>query len=121
MANKLTKPIIATIVEGHRSLSPGLLESIYEEALTQELLFQNLKIERQVEIDGVYKGKVIKKQRIDLFVEGQVIIEIKAVSQLPEVARAQTFLYLKPTDLKRVLLIHSGQKRLVGCIKRISP
>ncbi len=120
MADKLTELIIAAAIEVHRILDPGLLESIYEEALCPELALRGLSVKRQVEIDVTYKGKVIKGQRIDILVEGQVVVELKSVSSLPEVALAQTLSYLKATDLKRSLLINFGEKRLVDGIKRIS-
>jgi GxxExxY protein len=68
----------------------------------------------------IYKGIAIKGQRMDLLVENEVIIEIKSLAKLPEVANAQTLSYLKATALKRALLINFGEKRLVEGIKRIS-
>jgi GxxExxY protein len=68
----------------------------------------------------IYKGIAIKGQRMDLLVENEVIIEIKSLAKLPEVATAQTLSYLKATALKRALLINFGEKRLVEGIKRIS-
>ena len=68
----------------------------------------------------IYKGITIKGQRIDLLVENEVIIEIKSLTKLPEVATAQALSYLKATALKRALLINFGEKRLVEGIKRIS-
>lgn len=120
MADKLTGIIIASAIEVHRILGPGLLESIYEEALCHELVLRGLSVERQVGIDVIYKGKVIKGQRIDILVEKQVIVELKSVSHLPEVAMAQTLSYLKVTGLRRALLINFGEKKLVDGIKRIS-
>ena len=73
---------------------------------------------RQVEVDVIYKGHVIKGQRIDLLIEGQVIVELKAVARLPEIATAQVLSYLKATRLKRALLINFGRSRLVDGVKR---
>ena len=70
--------------------------------------------------DVVYKGKIIKGQRIDLLVEGEVVVEIKSISRLPEIAVAQTISYLKATNLKRGLIINFGEKRLINGIKRVS-
>lgn len=67
-----------------------------------------------------YKDIVIKGQRIDLLVEEQVVVELKAVSRLPDVAVAQTLSYLKATHLKRALLFNFSEQRLVDGIKRIS-
>jgi GxxExxY protein len=97
MADELTEKIIGAAIEVHRILGPGLLESIYEEALCYELELRGVRTQRQIDIDVVYKGKIIKRQRIDVLVEGEVIVETKAVSRLPEVATAQTLSYLKAT------------------------
>lgn len=120
MADELTEKIIGAAVEVHRTLGPGLLESIYEEALCYELTLQHITFERQLDIDVVYKGRVIKGQRLDLMVEHQVIVEIKSVSTLPEIAMAQTLSYLKATGRKRALIINFGEERLVDGIKRVS-
>jgi GxxExxY protein len=77
-------------------------------------------VERQVAVDVFYKGAVIKGQILDLLVEGEVVVELKAVSRLPEVAVAQTLSYLKATNLKRALLINFGEHRLVDGVKRLA-
>jgi len=96
------------------------LESIYEEALCVELRRREISFERQVDVGVDYKGHIIKGQRIDLLVADEVIVELKAVAHLPEVAVAQTLSYLKATRLKRALLINFGERKLVNGIKRIS-
>ena len=103
-----------------RNLGHGLIESIYEEALCHEFDLRGIKYQRQVGVDIVYKGKIIKGQRLDLLVEGEVVVELKSVSRLPEVATAQVLSYLKATGLKRALLINFGQPKLVDGVKRIS-
>ena len=119
-SDSLTRSIIGAAIEVHREIGPGLLESIYEEALCYELELRGIKYERQVSVDVVYKGKVIKGQRIDLIVEGQVVIELKSLSNLPEIVFAQTLSYLKATGLKRGLILNFGVKRLVDGIRRVS-
>lgn len=104
----------------HRVLGPGLLEAIYEEALCHELGMRRIQYERQKEIDVFYKGHIIKGQKIDILVAGEFVLELKAVSKLPEVATAQALSYLKATDLKRVLLINFSQPRLIDGVKRLS-
>ena len=116
----ITQRIIGAAIEVHKTLGPGLLESIYEAALCHEFDLQRIRYRRQVEIDVVYKGKVIKGQRIDVLVEDQVIVEIKSLSKLPEVSTAQTLSYLKATGLKRALIFNFGAKMLREGIKRIS-
>ena len=116
----LTERIIGAAIEVHRLLGPGLLESIYEEALGHELLLRGIPFQRQVEVDVRYKDVVIKGQRVDLLVEGNVVVELKSLMKLPEVALAQTLSYLKSTGLKRALLINFGERMLKDGIKRIS-
>ena len=116
----MTESIIGAAIEVHRELGPGLLESIYEEALCYEFALREIKHKRQVPADIVYKGKVIKGQKIDLLVEDQVVVEIKSLSKMPEVAMAQTLSYLKATSLRRGLIVNFGEKRLIDGIKRVS-
>jgi GxxExxY protein len=122
MADKdeVTERIIGAAIEVHRILGPGLLESIYEEALAIELELRGIPFQRQVEIDVQYKGHTIKGQRLDLLVEGQVVVELKSVTNLPEVAMAQVLSYLKASGLKRGLLLNFGASKLIDGIKRIS-
>jgi GxxExxY protein len=116
----LTEQIIAAAIEVHRILGPGLLESVCEEALCHELALRGMSIERQKEIDVIYKDKTIKGQRLDLIVNKEVIVEIKSVRRLEDVFTAQLLSYLKSTGLKRGLLINFGQQRLVEGVKRLS-
>ncbi len=120
MNDPLTEQIIAAAIEVHRILGPGLLESICEEAFCYELLLKNMFIERQKEVDVIYKGKIIKGQRLDLVVNKEVVVEIKSIRKLDEVFTAQLLSYLKSTGLKRGLLINFGEKRLIDGVKRIS-
>jgi len=116
----LTYAVIGAAMEVHRIIGPGLLESIYEEALCHELALRGLRCERQKAVEVIYKDIVIKGQRLDLLVDGALVVEIKSVSTLPEVALAQTLSYLRTTDLKRALLINFGERLLKDGIKRIS-
>ena len=120
MSDPLTEKIIGAAIEVHRVLGPGLLESIYEEALCVELQLRGVTFQRQVECDVIYKSHMIKVQRIDLLVEREVVVELKAVANLPDVATAQVLSYLKATGLKRALLINFGVQRLVDGISRLS-
>jgi len=120
MSDALTEAIIGAAIEVHRVLGPGLLESIYEEALCHELELRGFAVERQVEVNVTYKEIVIKGQRLDMLVAGDVIVELKAVSKLPDVAAAQTLSYLKASGLSRALLLNFGENRLVDGIKRFS-
>ena len=120
MADEQTQRIIDAAIEVHRTLGPGLLEAIYEEALCVELELRGIPFERQVAIDVVYKEHVIKGQRLDLLVEGEVVVEIKSVTKLPDVAMAQVLSYLKATGHKRGLLINFSHDRLIDGVQRVS-
>jgi GxxExxY protein len=123
VGDPLTEKIIGAAIEVHRILGPGLLESVYEQALCHEFDLREIKYLRQAQIEFIYKDKVIKDQRIDLIVEDEgdrVVVDLKSVSRLPDVATAQLLSYLKATKLKRGLLINFGEKRLVDGVRRIS-
>ena len=97
MRDPLTEQIIGAAIEVHKHLGPGLLESICEEALCYEFSLRDIPFERQVEVDVVYKGKIIKGQRIDILVADEVVVELKSVSKLQDIFIAQTLSYLKST------------------------
>ena len=119
-SDELTETIIGAAIEVHRILGPGLLESIYESALLVEMSLRGLIVEQQKELDVTYKGYIIKGLKIDLLVNGQVVVELKSVSRLAEVATAQALSYLKASGLKRALLINFGMPTLIEGVKRLS-
>ncbi len=116
----LTRAIIGGAIEVHRILGPGFLETIYERALSFELAARGLLVEQQVQVEIHYKGHVISGQRLDLLVQGEVIVEVKSVRSLPDVVMAQVLSYLKATKLKRALIINFGRSKLIDGISRIS-
>jgi GxxExxY protein len=120
VADQLTEKIIAAAVEVHKTLGSGLLELIYEEALCIELGLMGVAIQRQVAVDVLYKGHAIHGQRLDLMVENEVVVEVKSLRAIPDVATAQLLSYLKATGLKRGLLLNFGEKQMIHGIKRIS-
>lgn len=120
MPDALTEKVIGAALEVHHILGPGLLESIYEEALCEELFLRKINYEKQKEVDILYKGKIIKTQRIDMIIENELIVELKAVTIVPEIVMAQTLSYLKATGLKRAIIINFYETSLVKGIRRIS-
>jgi GxxExxY protein len=118
--DEITARIIGAAIEVHRVLGPGLLESVYEEALCREFDLRNIPYERQAELDVVYKDHVIKGLRVDIVVESAVVVEIKSVTNLPEVALAQVLSYLRATGLNRGLLLNFGKARMSEGIKRVA-
>jgi GxxExxY protein len=85
-----------------------------------ELGIRGIQFRKKAEIDVYYKGHVIKGLEVDILVEDSVIVEIKSLIRLPDVALAQTLSYLKATGIKRGLLINFGQTRLIDGVKRVS-
>jgi GxxExxY protein len=120
MPDALTQRTVGAAIEVHRVLGPGLLEAIYEEALCVEFQLRGIGFGRQVEWDVNYKGGTINGQRRDLLVERGVVVELEAVANLPDVATAQVFSYLKAAGQKRAPLINFGVPRLGDGIKRLS-
>ncbi|HBS59964.1 MAG TPA: GxxExxY protein, partial [Firmicutes bacterium] len=102
----------------HRTLGPGYMESVYEEALSIELTIRGIPIERQKRIAVSYKGYNIGEGRIDLLVKNTVIVELKTVEALIPVHKAQLISYLKATEKQIGLLINFNVSLLKDGIKR---
>jgi|TARA_B110001454_G_scaffold190652_1_gene189961 GxxExxY protein len=116
----LTEQIIGAAIRVHRELGPGLLESAYETCLCYELSLNGLQIEKQKVIPISYRGiKLDAGYRLDLIVENQVIVEIKAVSKLLPVHEAQLLSYLKQVGGGRGLLINFNVKLLKHGLRRL--
>ena len=112
--NGLTDQIIGAALRVHRELGPGLLESAYEACVSFELADQGLSFERQKGLPIVYRGRKLDcGYRIDLLVEGLVVVEIKAVERVERVHRAQVLSYLRLTGCKVGLLINLNVKLVV--------
>ena len=117
--SEITKTIIGAAIAVHRELGPGLLESAYEACLTYELAGKNLKIERQKGLSITYRGIQLDcGYRIDLLVEDNVIVEIKAVERLEPIHEAQLLSYLKLSGCKVGLLINFNVNILKQGIRR---
>lgn len=113
--------IIGACIEVHTHLGPGLLESAYEQCLCHELGLLGLRFQRQVPLAVSYKGIELEQTyRIDLIVEHQVIVEIKAVEQLHRVHQAQTLTYLTLTRLPVALLVNFGAASIQEGLRRLS-
>ncbi|MBW7888782.1 MAG: GxxExxY protein [Bacteroidetes bacterium] len=118
--NEISYKIIGAAMELHRTLGPGLLESVYEAALAFDLRELGMEVKTQVPIPLVYKG--IKQDvgyRLDVLVENKVIVEIKSLENLAPVHFAQTLTYAKLSDKKLALLINFNTKLLKDGIHRI--
>jgi GxxExxY protein len=116
--DSLTQRIIAWAIEVHRQLGPGLLEGIYESALSVEMELRGLSFERQLPVPIVYKGRPVGDYRLDLIVDRQVVVEVKAVERHDPVFDAQGLTYLRASGCRTGLLINFNSKLLVSGIKR---
>ena len=116
--NVITERIIKCAIEVHRQLGPGLLESVYQEALAIECELEGLHVARQVKIPVLYKGRAIGEYRLDLLIENLVVVEIKSVERYDPVFEAQLLTYLKITGKKVGLLINFNSRLVKDGIKR---
>lgn len=114
-----TERIISAAMEVHLTLGPGLLESVYEQALAEEFRLRNIPFQRQQPINLKYKGVEIGDHRVDFLVNGKIVVELKAVSEMNNIFYAQLMTYLKALDLKVGLLINFNVLKLRDGIKRI--
>lgn len=118
--NELSREIIGAAIEVHKALGPGLLESAYEVSLKRELDLRGFKVLRQLGLPLVYKEEVCDiGYRVDLLVDGKVVIEIKSVEALTDVHVAQVLTYLKLSECKLGLLINFNVARLTNGIRRL--
>lgn len=119
--NTVSGKIVAAAVEVHRTLGgPGLLESVYEEALAYELMQRGLKVERQKSVPINYKGIFLATPlKLDLLVNELVIVECKAVVQYSSIFEAQAFTYLRLTGLRLALVINFGERLVKDGIRRV--
>ena len=121
MDNKLSGEIISAAIEVHRILGPGLLESIYEEALVLELELRKIEVSRQVEVPVEYKGQRLTNiLRLDLLVNDLIVVEVKSVEHILPVHEAQLLSYLKLTGKRLGLLINFNSAVLSKSIRRIA-
>lgn len=118
--NQITEIIIGKAIQVHRNLGPGLLESAYKECLYYELVESGLKVEKEKPMPLIYqKVKLECGYRVDLFVENQIVVELKAVEVLNEVHLAQILTYLKIANRQTGLLINFNVFKLTDGIKRV--
>lgn len=118
--NPISKEIVDAAYKVHTTLGPGLLESVYEMILSYELRKRGLQVERQVpvlvEYDGVHFAE---GYRLDLLIEGKVIVEVKSIEQVANIHKKQVLTYLRLTDKRLGLLINFNEEVIRTGITRI--
>ena len=113
--NEISREILDAAITVHKTFGgPGILESVYRDSLVQELKLRNLKVEKEVLVPVTYKGvKVGDPLRIDILVEGRVVVECKAVEKDNPIFAVQILTYLRLMKLHLGLLINFGKATLV--------
>ena len=118
--NEITGEVIASAIAVHQELGPGLLESTYEACLAYELAECGLKVDRQKGLPVAYRGVSVDcGYRVDLLVEGMVVVELKAVEKLDPIHEAQLLAYLRLSGCRVGLLINFNVKMLKQGIRRL--
>jgi GxxExxY protein len=117
--NQIGFSVVGAAIEVHKTLGPGLLESIYQKAMEVELKSRKHIIKTEVLVPVVYKDEVIANDlRVDLLVDDAVIIELKAVSEIHPKMQSQLLTYLRLTDLKLGYLINFHEVKLLDGLQR---
>jgi GxxExxY protein len=117
--DEISEKVIGCAIEVHRHLGPGLLESVYEAALAIELGSAGLMVERQKALAVSYKGHPVGEFRIDMLVEGAMVVELKSVERMEPVFSAQLLSYLKLGGYRLGLLINFNSRMVKDGIKRV--
>lgn len=116
---ELSNRVIGCCIEVHRELGPGLLESSYEQSLSHELKLQNIPFEKQKPMPVIYKGVNLDcGYRIDILVDNEIILELKAVDVLNGVHKAQLLTYMKLSGIQTGLLVNFNVAKLTNGLKR---
>lgn len=117
--DSLTEKIIGCAIEVHKTLGPGLLESTYQQCLAHELMLNDVPFKLEHALPVAYKGVNLDcGYRIDLLVDGRVIVELKAVDKISPIYEAQILTYMKLAQVSTGLLINFNVPRLVAGVKR---
>lgn len=104
--NALSYQVVGAALEVHKTLGPGFLESVYEEALCVELRMRNIPYQQQYPVAVQYKDHAVGESRLDLLVGDSLVVELKAVEKFAPIHTAQILSYLKATELRLGLLIN---------------
>ena len=118
--SEITYQIRGAIYDVYKALGPGLLESVYEEALAFELQQRGLNVERQKQVPIIYKENILKTElRLDLLVEGRVIVELKSVEEMKKVFYKQLLTYLRLMNLNVDILVNFNTDNILESMDRV--
>ena len=117
----VTYQIRGAIFDVYNELGPGLLESVYEEALVYELQVRGMRVERQQEVPIMYKGESLNTSlRLDILVEDKVIVELKSVKELQDVHFKQLLTYCRLADKRLGILVNFNTDDIEKSIRRVA-
>ena len=118
--SEITYQIRGAIYDVYKALGPGLFESVYEEALAFELQQRGLNVERQKQVPIIYKENILKTElRLDLLVEGRVIVELKSVEEMKKVFYKQLLTYLRLMNLNVGILVNFNTDNILESMDRV--
>lgn len=118
--NEIARVVVDAALKVHQALGPGLLESVYKVILAHELRSRGLSVDREVAVPIQWEGIRFEEGfKMDLLVQGKVIVEVKAVEKLPRVAQRQTLTYLRLADKRLGLLMNFGEGLMKDGITRL--
>ena len=118
--DEITFEIRGAVYDVYKVLGPGLLESVYEEALVYELEQRGLKVELQKQVPIIYKGNVLRTDlRLDLLVEDKVIVELKSVEEMKKLFGKQLLTYLRLMNKRVGLLVNFNTDNILHAIQRV--
>jgi GxxExxY protein len=117
--NRLSRDVIGAAIEVHRTMGPGYLEAAYEAAMAIELGLRTIPFQRQVPQQIAYKGQPITTNWLDLVIDTQLVVELKAVEAIHRVHRAQLLSYMKAGGFPLGLLVNFNVPRLVEGVSRV--
>jgi GxxExxY protein len=118
--SKITHAILGACIEVHRTLGPGFPEQVYCKSLEVEFRLRGINFQRECPIEVIYRGELVGHGRMGFFVEGQVVLEIKAIDALTPIHTAQVIAYLRATGQKLGLLINFNVRVLKDGVRRIA-
>ena len=111
--------VVGAAIEVHRILGPGFLEAVYEDAMMIELALRGIAVQRQVALPLAYKGRPIRSGQLDLLVDGELVVELKAVDKLRDIHTAKMISYLKAGNFELGLLLNFNVPLLKQGIRRV--
>jgi GxxExxY protein len=117
--NELSRRVIGAAIEVHRRLGPGFLEGVYEEAMALELRCQGVPFQRQVTLPVTYRDQLVGESRLDLLVDEELVVELKAVEAFRQVHRAQVLSYLRAGSFQLGLIINFNVGVLIDGVRRV--